>query len=577
MKTTLEPEVADAILKRHTAVFGMTGSGKTSTAKLLIEKVADEGSRVCILDPIKSDWWGLTSSKSGKGPGLPFQILGGPHGHVPLHAGAGAAIGEVVATGKLPLSIIDMADFGPGGLQKFFNDFVPVLMRKMRGVLYLAIEEAHEFAPKEKSGAGGETMAIYHAKKLATAGRSKGIRLVVASQRVQALHNAVIGSCETLIVHRMTAPADQEPVTKWLKGTVKEREFRERIEYSMPELADGEGWICSGSAKILERVQFPRIHTFDNSATPEDDAHNLEVVTAKVDVEQLRELVGQAVQEAAANDPAVLQKWIRELEAKVAAKPEGASTEEVEEIERRGYERGRLVGFTEGRAAATAAREDLRRALHLHIDSAFDALHFPEPNTPPSPVARPAPQRATPAAVHRPDGLTRAPVKRPAPVRGAGNGTIAGGAPRNLLIALAQNPEGLRPRKLAILAEVQEGGSTWRGAFAKFRRESLVTEMGGVIAITREGLDALGSYAPLPTGHELRTQWREKIGGGETRRAIFDAIIDAYPASISAAEVARRANVEPGGSTWRGHMAHLRGLELVSGSAELRASEDLFS
>jgi DNA helicase HerA-like ATPase len=59
------------------------------------------------------------------------------------------------------------------------------------------IEEAHEFAPKERAGIGAENMAIHWAKKLATAGRSKGIRLIVATQRVQALHNAVLGSCET--------------------------------------------------------------------------------------------------------------------------------------------------------------------------------------------------------------------------------------------------------------------------------------------------------------------------------------------------------------------------------------------
>jgi hypothetical protein len=67
------------VIENHTAIVGKTGAGKTSTGKLLIEQVADIGARVCILDPIKSDHWGLTSSADGKHEGLPFYVLGGPH------------------------------------------------------------------------------------------------------------------------------------------------------------------------------------------------------------------------------------------------------------------------------------------------------------------------------------------------------------------------------------------------------------------------------------------------------------------------------------------------------------------
>jgi hypothetical protein len=112
--------IPTAALKQHIAFLGKTGSGKTSTAKLAVEQILrdDPNARICVLDPIKSDWWGLTSSANGRNPGLPFYILGGPRGHVQLHDSAGKAIGELVANGALPLSIIDMADFKPGGFQR---------------------------------------------------------------------------------------------------------------------------------------------------------------------------------------------------------------------------------------------------------------------------------------------------------------------------------------------------------------------------------------------------------------------------------------------------------------------------
>src|SRR6266404_1313800 len=239
--------IPPGVLTQHVAILGKTGSGKTSTAKLCVEQVVASGARVCILDPIKSDWWGLTSSADGKRPGLPFQILGGDHGHAPLHASAGKAIGEVVASGALPLSIIDMADFEGCDHARFFVDFARTLFKRNRGVVYLVIEEAHIFAPKERSGIGAENLSIHWAKMLATGSRTKGIRLIVATQRTQALHNAVLGSCDTMIACRMTAPADQEPVVKWLKANT-DRQTTEKVAASLSSLKTGTGWLCSGEA-----------------------------------------------------------------------------------------------------------------------------------------------------------------------------------------------------------------------------------------------------------------------------------------------------------------------------------------
>lgn len=311
-KTPLPPEVLD----HHTAVVGKTGAGKTSTEKLLVEQAVNAGYRVCILDTIKSDWWGITSSADGKKPGLPFRILGGPHGHVPLHSSAGGVIGQLVATGKLPLSIIDMADFEPGGLQRFFVDFAPALMRHAKGVVYLVIEEAHEVAPKERSGISAENMAIHWAKKLATAGRSKGIRLVVATQRIQSLHNAVLGSCETMITHRLTTPADQAPVMKWLEANT-DKATEQAVAKSLSSLPTGTAWVCSGEARIFKKMALPKFQTYDNTATPTGDGAEVRVKTAAVDQDELRELIGEAVAEAEANDPKRLKAKIAELERQI--------------------------------------------------------------------------------------------------------------------------------------------------------------------------------------------------------------------------------------------------------------------
>ena len=560
-----------AALEQHIAVLGKTGSGKTSTAKLVVEHVVrDLGARACALDPIKSDWWGITSSADGKKPGLPFHILGGPHGHVPLHSGAGKAIGELVGSGALPMSILDMADFEPGGHYRFFVDFAPALMRRMRGVLYFVIEEAHLFAPKERAGFGAENMAIHWAKTIASAGRSKGIRLLVVTQSVQSLHNRVLGACDTLIAHRLTAPADQEPVIKWLKANTT-KDVQQKVASSLAGLRTGSGWIVSGEARIFEEVHFPRIATYDNTATPTNDDQVRDVKTAPVDHENLRLIIGDAVKEAEESDPKRLRARITELERAAGSKAPATDQKALEHAEQHGYERGRADAL-----GAVAAVSDELRQVGAIVELAEDALAKIAASLGRALAGMAQPftaqrKAAPPVGAEVPKGKEPGSIPHVRPAALADDG---GGAKRRIMIALAQNPDGLMARKLAIITDVKRGGSTWRGAMAALRRDQHVEDNGEFFKITRAGVQALGNYEPLPVGAALREHWRSKFSS--TRLAIFDAIVSAYPREISAEAVARAAAVELGGSTWRGHMANLRGLELVSGSAMLRASEDLF-
>lgn len=364
--------IPSAALSQHTAIIGKTGSGKTSTAKLAVEEVVAAGFRVCILDTVKSDWWGITSSADGKKPGLPFKILGGPRGHVPLHSSAGKAIAQLVAKGKLPLSILDMADFEPGGIQKFFCDFAPALMRHTTGVLYLVIEEAHEIAPKERSGVGNENMAIHWAKKLATAGRSKGIRLIVATQRTQSLHNAVLGSCDTLIAHRLTAPADQAPIKAWLRANT-DKATCEKVEASLSSLPTGTGWLCSGEARIFAKMKFPKFATYDNTATPLADGSDHDVKTAPVNVDELRKIISEAMDGAESD----------------TRHPKGRPSPPDHRALREAEDRGRAAGFEEGKRVGTTEGYLLAKK---EAQAALTALQPREPNL------TALPQRQQPAA-----------------------------------------------------------------------------------------------------------------------------------------------------------------------------------
>lgn len=559
--------IPETALAQHIAVLGKTGAGKTNTAKTLIEHVVEEGARVCILDPIKSDWWGLISSADGKRAGLPFHILGGPRGHVPVHAAAGKAIAELVAHGDLPLSIIDMADFAPGGQAKFFIDFAPTLLRRVRGVVYLVLEEAHLFAPKERSGIGDENMMIHWAKTLATAGRSKGIRLIVVTQRTQALHNAVLGSCDTIIAHRLTAPADQKPVKDWLKSNV-DTETRQRVEGSLATLKTGHGWVCSGEANMFDLVQFPRAATYDNTATPTGDGEEIDVRTAAVDQEKLRAIVGRAVEEAQANDPTELKKRIRYLEQQLSEKGATHSAADIVEArrtgEREGFDKGATHGYQRG-------WEECVKAMSSVLKDAIDSV----PPAPPmlgepaigarseSPERRVETHRPAEARQERRTGTAltvprarqlgeRAPSSLPAPQQ-------------KILDKLAWLEwTGISPAPKETLAAVCGVSPTSGGYFnnlGKLRSAGLIEyPQAGTVAFTSAG-QALSNPVAADDGRKVHEHWLDVVSGPQQK--ILLELINEHPRQLQKDELAERIGVSPTSGGYFNNLGRLRTLGAI--------------
>lgn len=578
--------IPDAALEQHSAYLGKTGSGKTTTCKLVVEHLVAKGARVCVLDPIKSDWWGLTSSADGKQPGLPFHILGGPRGHVPLHAGAGAAIGEIVARGDLPLSILDMAQFEPGGLLRFFNDFAPALMRNMTGVLHLVLEEAHEFAPKERAGIGNENMAIHYSKKLATAGRSMGIRLLVLTQSVQQLHNRVLGSCETMVAHRFTTPADQKPVKDWLKANMDKATF-DRVSDSMASLKTGAGWICSGELQIAKLVSFPRLTTFDNSATPTATRGAVEVKTAAIDTDALRALVGEAVKQAEENDPKTLKAKIKELQDQIANK---STPQEIDSLAKTAHEAGFRTGYQAGELKGRKFGVDVVSPIASQIMGIADQLASilrdlgrsdmtcmpPEPADVVQPVEpRPSKPEMTGSipAVRSKDTNVTTPQKPAEKVKTPRSGLHP--AAEKMTRALGRCAKRFFTwEEAAIIAGILPGNGYFYGGRKDMVANLLVVEVDGKVGIEPSLVNYIGG--PEITPREIVELWSGKLRSPAP--AMLVHLFMNQKGWTSTEELASAINAKPGNGYWYGGVKALRVAGLIEeGKGTFRVSELLRS
>lgn len=589
-------DIPAEVLSQHLAILGKTGSGKTSTEKLAIEQVVAGGARVCVLDTIKSDWWGITSSASGKREGLPFKILGGPRGHVPLHSNAGKVIGQLVGSGKLPLSIIDMADFEAGGIQHFFVDFAQSLMRNMRGVVYLVIEEAHEIAPKERAGFGAESMAIHWAKKLATAGRSKGIRLIVATQRVQALHNAVLGSCETVIAHRLTTPADQKPVLDWLKANAKPGVI-EMVAAQLSSLPTGTAWVCSGEAKIFEHIAFKKFATFDNTATPTGDGEEIQVKTAPVDQDELRSIIGDAVKQAEADDPKALRAQIARLEQKVAEKLQWTPDEiaalqnDKAAAEARGYKIGFEEALSKAGEESHVRRMEMLAGIRVILNNTlieFDRAselwrqqHLSiQPFPPHKTTITKEPITVTPAKQIVGHHVPIVDVRRFEKADPGSVGSTLKPALQRCIDAVAWwrsiGKDPIERARAAVVAGLSPKASTFGVYIAELARIGLVESNDGTVRLTDAGWKCRSRDLPAGNAAELKRVGLSLLGPQEQK--IFETIYQEYPKAIGRKRVAEICGLSPTASTAGVYIANVAAYGLIerAGGGQVIAADWLF-
>lgn len=550
-------------LTQTLAILAIKGAGKTNTAVVLAEEFIKTGLPVVAVDPV-GVWWGLRASADGKTAGLPIIIFGGEKGDVPLEVAGGALVADLVVDERLSV-VLDLSLFRKGEQTRFMTDFAERLYYRKgklsdRSPLHLILDEADAFAPQRPMH--GQERMLGAVDEIVRRGRARGLGVTLITQRSAAINKDVLTQIEVLIAMRTISPQDRKAIEAWIEVHGTPEQQKELME-SLPSLPRGTAWVWSpGWLDIFKKVKIRKRDTFDSSATP--TVSNKVVAApkkfAEVDLEGIRSKMVSTLEKAKAEDPKELKRRIAELEAEVKKAQAAAPKVEFKDVpvftEEEKNTLETLQGVYEGLSATLKSVE--RTVLKTEGDIQGILLRV---------QSIPKPSVTATLLPSRPRIASRM-------TTGPGEKLPTG--ERKILTALAQYPEGRNKTQVAILTGYSSKGGGFANYLYTLRKKGWIEGGGDLLTVTDAGIEALGTYEPLPTGQELLNHWLGQLGRAE--REALRVLVEAYPKGLTKEAVAAQAGYEAKGGGFANALYRLKTLELIQGKGkgELLAAEELF-
>lgn len=584
------------------AVLGRRGSGKTSTAVVMAEEMIGAGMPVVVIDPL-GVWWGLRSSADGKGEGLPVVIFGGDHADVPLSENAGEVVADTLVAGRFP-AILDVSGLSKTAMRRFMADFFERLYAKNREALHVIVDEADLMVPQRLPAEG---LRLFSAlDDIQRRGRARGLGTTLITQRPAVINKDLLSQAEVLVAMSFRSKRDVAAIDDWVRLKADEEEAV-AVKASLASLPVGCGWVWSPSLLgVLSKVQIRRRWTFDSSATPKPgQPRPVAEAFATIDTAALGAQITALTEQATASDPKHLRAEVARLNRQVEvertradraetdaarsvnAAPTGEPVEVRVEVpalsdadralldslvQDANQAEDRLVSAVETLTRTAQAATDARSALSAKVDdlrTAVDASAQPSARqtsrSSTGPSVQPPSRRASAAVDHRSNSDREKTTERSAaPERATDTGRKLTKAERKILTALAQQP-GRNVVQVALLTGYSHKSGGYRNALSTLRSSGFIEGSGSSgMDATPIGLEALGSYDPLPSGAALREWWKD-VHLGKAEREILDVIADAYPRATHVEDIATQTSTgySPTSGGYRNALSRLRSLELA--------------
>lgn len=538
----------DTVTSRN-AIVGVSGSGKTHTAAVVGEEMLAAGAQCVFLDPLGVAWGLRAQQAESDSPAFQCYILGGDHADLPLDAGMGEVVADLIVDEKLSL-ILDMSLFEDDDQRaSFAAAFAIRLLDRNRDPLHVFIDEADLFAPQQPV-TRTEVSCRKAFDNMVRRGRVRGIGTSLISQRPAVVAKNLLTQATILITHQLTGEQDRTAVDGWFKAN-STGEQRKEVLGSLASLKVGECWVWKpGEPAVFARTQVRRRYTFDSSKTPEFGVTAVE--PRRLDAPGLAELSERLAslltatgngQASGSSSYKVVEKIVR-VEVPILT-PEAEA---------------RIVSVIDSAAGIAkdlmAFSQDMRALVARYGQTR--PIEAPQPE-PPAPAPAPSP---TPSAILKPT----APPTKPMPPANASLREQLSVSQRKILDVAAEFAAlGVaRPHRdnIAAFANLSASSGSFATHMASLKDGGFITYPSpGYVALTTKGKSAAVSVTTPRDQAGLILAWKNRLP--ETQGRILDYLFAQNPRSRTRKEVGEALGLQPTSGSFNAHFAALKSLGLV--------------
>lgn len=545
------------------AVLGQRGSGKSNTIVVIAEELHAAGIPWVSIDP-KGDWYGIRSSADGRGPGLPIPVFGGYHGDVPLEAGHGTYLADLLVDQVLS-AVLDVSRFSKTDMSTFLTDFCHRLFARHQAdphVRHVIFEEAHRMMPQSFVSGDKVGPALKEAvSKIPLEGRAFGLGSSMATQRSSRLHKDGLTQAEILIAMRSPAKLDREAIASWID---ENDPLAKEILATLAAIPSGTGWVIAPHLLgIRQQVAFRRRRTFDSGATPTVGRKMVTPKTlADVDLAAIKEAMADTIERAKADDPKELRRHIAVLERELAAARKAQTVPEpvVERLEIPVLDEKLVLRLEQALDPAVGLMSEIQERLRWETTATAEAITAERKLK-----ERPAPQL-------RPRTARPTPDPQPArPTSSTDAGEISN-PQRRVLDAIAwlaavgfPAPSKLQTGFIAGYRVGKKVGGTYGNILGELRSAGLIDYPSpGAVTLTDAGAAVATPAEIEQTSEGLQAAVLDRLDGPERR--VLGVLIDNYPEELSKQELGEAAGYTVGpkvGGTFGNILGRLRSLGLI--------------